>query len=148
MRGEEHKNNSAWVDVGDQWVKASKGEPPLSADFEGEDQLFTGVLADGTPFLFTSDFRDRVGTVTLIRSSNPPVGPSNIQVPRDPAPHGIHGARQLDVLDNGELPDNFGLGRDSVLNVLGGVVGDHLEAYGSVVNVTGGRVGGIAAFRG
>lgn len=113
-----------------------------------EDQLFTGVLADGTPFLFTSDFRDRVGTVTLIRSSNPPVGPSNIQVPRDPAPHGIHGARQLDVLDNGELPDNFGLGRDSVLNVLGGVVGDHLEAYGSVVNVTGGRVGGIAAFRG
>jgi hypothetical protein len=97
--------------------------------------LFTGVLADGTPFSFeNSSFNN----LKLIRSADLPAPTPHVNVPSDLAPGGVRSGQTLTLHDGGALPKNFTAGEGSIVNVLGGSVGDNFEAYASVVNIDGG----------
>ena len=106
--------------------------------------LFTGVLADGTPFAFhsrESDFFDsevlRLSAVEL-----PPVGPALITGSTGVIPMGIREGQTL-VLDAGSVaPDHFNAGAGSTVEIQeGSVVGENFEAVGATVTITGGSVG-------
>jgi hypothetical protein len=102
-------------------------------------QLFTGTLADGTPFAFTSAEADNLPGATLHYAA-PPSGPAIINVPTDVAPLGVHEGQQLNLADGGALADHFSAGRGSIVNITGGMVGQDFEAYQAVVNVSGGQI--------
>jgi hypothetical protein len=117
-----------------------------------EDAVLSGVLADGTPFAFSSMDADLIarGTLTLVSSSLPPVGPALITASTDPIPLGIRQGQTLVVDDGGVVADNFHVGAGGTVTIEeGGVVGRSLEAIGAEVTVSGGSVGNeFSAFRG
>lgn len=104
-------------------------------------QLFTGTLADGSPFVFSRDEGDRIGTVRLIRSATLPGGPIDIRVSSGAGPGGTYVGQQLTLSDSATLPKNFNAGRDSVVTILDGSAGDNFEAYAAIVNIAGGTLG-------
>ena len=103
----------------------------------------TGVLADGTPFAFTSQDYDsfRPGTLHLKLADVPPAVPKNIRASTDSVPLGLRGDQILTVDAGGIVQNNFMVGRGSTVNIEdGGVVGANLEAIGGNVNVRGGAL--------
>jgi hypothetical protein len=105
-------------------------------------QVFTGTLADGTPFVFSpADAPDSPGTLKL-RYASPVASPPTIDVPSDASPLGVHAGQTLTLNAGGNLGDHFGAGRGSVVNILDGAVGRNFEAYQATVNVEGGQIGG------
>lgn len=115
----------------------------------GNGQLFSGTLADGTPFAFTTDDNDSMGRVRLVQAAPLPAAPTSIQVSSDVAPRGIRHGQTLTLLAGGNLPENFGAGAGSTLHILGGHAGRNLEAVDATVHVGGGVVeGDIDAFLG
>jgi hypothetical protein len=108
-----------------------------------ERALFTGILADGTPFAFDVVYYedDIRGPVRLVRE-DPPPGPEVINVySGDPVPYGIHAGQTLNLHPEGTLPEHFTAGAGSTLNVFGGSIGRNFEAFGGTVNVYGGVIG-------
>jgi len=105
--------------------------------------LLTGTLADGTPLAFSSldDDHFAAATLTLVRSADPPPGPALIQLPGDTAPWGIRSGQTLTVNDSGFVGRNFNAGAGSMVQVLGGSVGDNLEVVGAEVTIAAGNVG-------
>jgi hypothetical protein len=105
--------------------------------------VLSGTLADGTPFLITTQAGDivRNGALTLEAAAVPPVGPTNIQVPGNPAPQGLRQGQTLTVSEGGSIggPAGFIAGPGSTLNVSGGTV-SQLKASGAKVNISGGAV--------
>ncbi len=104
-------------------------------------QLFTGTLADGSPFVMSSDEGDRIGTVRLVRSADLPTVPIDIQVSGGQGPGGVYTGQRLTLMEGGTLPTNFNAGRDSTVTILGGSTGHNFEAYAAIVSVEGGTVG-------
>jgi hypothetical protein len=106
--------------------------------------LLTGVLADGTPFAFSSLDDDSIapGTLTVQTSELPPVGPSVITASTDAIPLGIRQGQTLVVDPGGMVGDNFNAGRGSTVNVTGGTVGNYLEVVEATVTISDGSVGG------
>lgn len=106
-----------------------------------DDDVFTGTLADGSPFIF-SNFQDTLNDVTLTVVELPPIDTNPIVV-NTPVINGLSGLRagqELTVVEGGSLGRSFEL-VDATLNVDGGNVGIFAEAYNSVVNISGGTVG-------
>ncbi len=106
--------------------------------------VFSGRLADGTPFAFsypTGEDRlfDSGITINLKRSAEAN-GPALIQVPSDDVPWGIGSGQTLVLEEGGVLHSDFQSGRDSRLIVNGGTVGTYLEAVSSTVTINGGVV--------
>jgi hypothetical protein len=121
--------------------------------------LFSGILADGTPFAFTTldndttngNSGDRIdsGTLTLHAAALPAVGPATIAAPTDPVPLGVRGGQTIVVNNGGVVGPHFNAGLGSTIRVSGGQVGENLEAVGAQVNVEAGSVGErFDAFRG
>jgi hypothetical protein len=114
----------------------------VSLDVSGA--VLSGILADGTPYAFSSQDGDSIarGVLTLQASALPPAGAPLITVPTDPIPLGIRMGQTLRVDDGGVVPDNFNAGLGARVNIeAGGTVGDNFEAVGAAVRVAGGTVG-------
>jgi hypothetical protein len=108
-----------------------------------DEALITGVLTDGTPFVFfnAAGYEDDVtGTVRLVREDTPPAA-SVINIPGDPVPYGIRAGQTLNLHPGGSLPDHFTAGEGSTLNVYGGSIGRNFEAFGATVNIYDGYIG-------
>ncbi|TWT35479.1 hypothetical protein KOR34_03710 [Posidoniimonas corsicana] len=113
--------------------------------------VLTGVLADGRPFVISSqDDSLAAGTLWLERSAAPSPGAPEISVPTDPAPDFVVGGQTVTVNAGGQLPNFFAAGPGSVVNVDAGSIGSNAEFAGAEVNVVGGgRLGSSArAYRG
>ena len=106
-----------------------------------EGSVLSGTMADGSPFIFTSEARDRIddGTLTLALASLPQ--PSQLfNVPGDAAPAGLRDGQTLNLYDGGTIPESFAAVHAN-MNIYGGSVGEVLEVFDSVVNVEGGQIG-------
>ncbi|MEM6553798.1 MAG: hypothetical protein AAF750_16895 [Planctomycetota bacterium] len=133
----------------------------LTGEFgvSGSEEVLTGILADGTVFLFaegsSTDFA--ADTVTLIEATvAPSANPGTLS--SGTFGKGVRVGETLTVTGTGELLDNFavvggtlnfegGTSRgeiaitSGVLNISGGLI-DEIDALaGSTVNITGGEVG-------
>ena len=127
------------------------GMPVTGLDIEGSsgavtvpaEGVLSGVLADGTPFAFSSsEGEDTIGSVTLVASQLPAIGAAVIDVPAAPASSGIRSGQTLNVHSGGQLPSNFNAGWGSTLKVhAGGTTGNNLEVVGGAVDLLGGSIG-------
>jgi hypothetical protein len=130
--------------------------PPGFGDSAGV--VLSGTLADGTPFVISTQATDNGisgGTVTLEAAAIPPVGPSAINVPGNPAPQGIRQGQTLTLSEGGVigdpigfLPSVFNAAPGSTVIVTGGEVRSQFNSVGATVNVSGGTVHGLNAFTG
>ncbi|MEM1183450.1 MAG: hypothetical protein AAGI53_00415 [Planctomycetota bacterium] len=99
--------------------------------------LFTGVLEDGTVFIFEGGSfggTTTLDTVSVAPSTNPGVLSSGA------FSKGVRSGESLTVTESGRLTDNFAV-VGGTLNIEGGIVGDTLEVAFSEVNISGGVVG-------
>jgi len=105
--------------------------------------VLSGVLANGTPFAFSSLKSDVIsdGTLRLTTAVLPPIGPAVIMLPNDPAPIGIRSGQTLVVKDGGVVHDNFLAGWDSTLVITGGTIGRDFATVGAKVSISGGTIG-------
>ncbi len=104
--------------------------------------VFTGTLADGSSFIFTPLAGDTLNSETLTTVPLPPLVTMPQVVSTDiseTGPYGLRAGQDLTLLPGGVLSENFAV-VDATLNIVGGEVGNGLEAAGSVVNISGGTV--------
>ena len=115
----------------------------------GEDDVFTGTLADGSPFLFAESARATLDGVTLTVASLPPVDLNPIVVDdlNVSVPSGLRAGQTLTLRDGGLLRENFKV-IDATLNVEAGGLRSGTDVYSSVVNISGGTVGSFNVFSG
>lgn len=109
-------------------------------------QLLTGVLEDGSPFLFNTDFdhNDQVDTVAFrsvtLTETHVPAAPPVIDSATDPVPNGLRQGQTLRLRDGSTTTDDFtALG--GLLEVSGGTVGVRLEALDTRIELQSGAVG-------
>lgn len=117
-----------------------------------EGGVLTGVLADGTPFSFSTLDRDTFATdsLTLETVDLPPIGPSHFTATMDRLPRGLRHGQTLEVDAGGVVQNHFNASYGSTVNVRpGGSIGYDFEAVGSTVNLLGGSTSfGFGAFQG
>lgn len=101
--------------------------------------MFTGVLEDGSPFLFTRDAADSLGDVLLTRVDLPSYSTATIVIDRDvTAPRGLRPGQSLTLLEGGVLEPHFTV-IDATMRVDDGVALG-IEAVRSTVEINGGSV--------
>lgn len=105
--------------------------------------VLSGTLADGTPIAISGRDGDSVlgGTVTLEAANLPAIGPSMIDAATEPVPLGIRSGQTLTVGTGSQVPLAFNAGRGSRVEVVGGEVGNNLEAVAAEVLIESGSVG-------
>jgi hypothetical protein len=104
----------------------------------------SGVLSDGTPFVFDESDGDSIdrGPVTLFRTALPAVGPGLIVASTDIVPLGIRQGQDLRADAGSHVPNNFNAGLGSHVRIEpGSQVGSNFEANGARVEILGGSVG-------
>ena len=108
------------------------------------DDVFTGTLVDGSPFIFSPLENDELTDVTLTQSTllaaadlTPQFVNTNISTT---PPFGLRAGQELTLQNGGVLGTNFEV-VDAILNIDGGEVGIVLESVRSTVNISGGNVG-------
>ncbi|TWT32230.1 hypothetical protein KOR34_39920 [Posidoniimonas corsicana] len=140
--GAEFQVHGAGFRINGQPVEGLEAEGATTGVTVPPDALFTGVLADGSPFSFWSsdDFRD---TVTLQRVTPPPAEPTTFESPGQEPPTGLRGGQTLVLSPGGSAPNSFIAAHGSTVRVEGGVMGGNFEALGAEVTVSSGRVEGV-----
>ncbi|MEQ8850114.1 hypothetical protein [Botrimarina sp.] len=113
----------------------------LNLSLSGDDVL-TGVLEDGSAFIFSPQVDDVLLDVQLRQSSLP--GPADttpivIDTPLPVRPSGLRAGQTLTLRSGGELDINFEA-VDATVNIEGGFIGDHSGFSRSTVNISGGEV--------
>jgi len=112
----------------------------------GPSDVFTGVLADGSSFIFGGFASDELNDVRLDFSTVPAadLNPIVINTPVVDGPSGLRRGQTLTLEAGGSLDfvDNYAV-VEATLNVEGGVLGDSVETHNSLVNVSGGVVGDL-----
>lgn len=108
-----------------------------------ENSTFSGVLADGSTFVFSSDDGDNInGVLVLQLAILPEVGPASLIASTDPLPRSLRHGQTLRVDSGGVVGDQFVAGSGSTLIVEpGGLVGKELEVIGTEVQILGGDIG-------
>ena len=108
----------------------------------GAGDIFSGTLADGSTFIFSSISSSIVEDVKLTSVVLPTLGQSPIVVstPNPNLPSGLRPGQVMTLQDGGELGVNFHV-VDATLNIEGGSLGDDASVIGGVANITGGSVG-------
>jgi hypothetical protein len=106
--------------------------------------IFTGVMADGRTFAFstvdTDDFS--AGALTLEAAEVPAAMPGVFVAAADPLPLGVRAGQTLIVNAGAVVNDNFNAAPGSAIEVqFGGLVRENLEAAGAVVQISGGAIG-------
>ena len=124
-------------------ITLAKGVDFPYQDRQGNVDVFTGTLSDGSAFIFSSLTEDLIN-VTLTLANLPPVDPNPIVIdsPFVGAPWGLRGGQELTVVAGGSLGDGFAV-VDSTLNVEAGSVGEGLQLFNSELNVSDGEVVGF-----
>ena len=117
-------------------------------------EVFTGVLPDGSPFIFSPEYDDGLiggdilDGVTLISAAVPALDTTPIIIDGPNAPSGLRVGQTLTVMEGGVLANNFAAVR-ATLHIEGGQVGHGLEVVDSEVNIRQGMVGRyLAAYSG
>ncbi len=125
------------------------GAPVNSLSYLPLGSLLSGVLTDGSVFIFNSDkiystratsYSDRIGSMSLTQASIPTAGPSELTVPTDPAPKGLRAGQSLILENGGNLGPGFAA-VDSSISVEGGGIGDYFKVAGTQVTINSGMVG-------
>lgn len=119
------------------------GVPYAGSNFTSTDgDIFTGVLADGSPFVAWDETFSSVSNVTLSPVALPPIEPSPILV--DGANifdrYGLRPGESLTVLDGGDLGEHFTV-VDAEIDISGGSVGS-IFSVGSQVTLSQGAIRG------
>ncbi|MEM7626136.1 MAG: PEP-CTERM sorting domain-containing protein [Planctomycetota bacterium] len=115
----------------------------------GNNDLFTGLLTDGSVFIFAGEASDsffpgstNLTTDAVAPSANPGVLASGTFT------QGLREGESLTVTGTGTLGANFAV-VDGTLNIEGGSVGNGLEIVSGEINLSGGTVGNFSnAFTG
>lgn len=107
-----------------------------------DDDVLTGVLEDGSAFIFSPQAGDVILDVPLTQSALP--GPADttpivVDTANPVRPSGVRAGQTLTLRNGGELPINFEA-VDATVNIEGGFIGDHSGFSRSVVNISGGEV--------
>ena len=131
------------------------GEPFSGSTISlNELDVFTGTLADGSPFIFSQigllPRSDRFTGAKLTLVELPPLdlSPMVVSTSSPSRPSGLRSGQTLTLRDGGQLANSFEA-INATLNVEGGILGDSAGAFNSVVNITGGVVGaGFNAYPG
>jgi hypothetical protein len=107
------------------------------------ESVLSGVFVDGTPFAFSSIDSDYLesGILSLRVADVPVAVPTRITASTDPVPLGIRTGQMLVVDQNSTIRDNFNAGRDSIVNITGGIVGSNLEAFSAALTLSDGTLG-------
>ncbi|MCA9241543.1 MAG: hypothetical protein KDA37_15140, partial [Planctomycetales bacterium] len=114
-----------------------------------EGGVLSGVLTDGTPFAFgASSGWFAPGTLSLNATDIPDAGAAVLHVPSDPAPSGLRSGQTLVLGDGGDLGDYFTADWGSVVRVSGGRIGQGFKTVGGLVNITGGEIDSLSALYG
>jgi hypothetical protein len=116
---------------------AAPSEPVVT--LAGED-ILTGTLGDGTPFIFSPLAGDVLGGVMLQSVATPPIDTTPITVDRDNAPRGLREGQTLSLQEGGRLVDHFAA-VNATLHITGGGPVNGLEVAGSQVAISGGTIG-------
>ncbi len=124
----------------------------------GSDVL-TGTLEDGSPFVFARIASDRLEDANLVNTSVPVLDITPVFVDSEDAPHGLRSGQTLTLREGGVLRDNFAVVNATInvtggkakgfevinsgVHISGGVIRGKFDALlGSVVNISGGTLGG------
>jgi hypothetical protein len=107
----------------------------------GGNQLFSGTLVDGTPFVLSTADSGTLSRTFKLQYAEPVAAAPVIQVPSDAAPLGVRNGQLLTLTAGGSLRDHFTAGGGSTVNISGGVVGRNFEAHEATVNIDGGQIG-------
>lgn len=119
----------------------------------GVDDVFTGTLADGSPFIFANyGIGDELNSVSLTSPALPlpeaSLIPMIVTTPLNSGPRGLREGQSLTLQAGGQLYNDFQV-VGATLNVDGGEVGSNLEVAGSgSVNISGGSVVSLIAYEG
>ncbi|TWT85668.1 hypothetical protein Pla123a_04750 [Posidoniimonas polymericola] len=103
--------------------------------------LFTGVFADGSPFIFTSENSDALSGVKLTQHSLPPpdFNPILVDTANPSMVSGLRAGQSMTLGTGGVLNRNFAI-VDASLDIDGGTLGKTSEAIGSTINLRSGRI--------
>jgi hypothetical protein len=105
-------------------------------------KAFSGIYADGTPFLYVGYEGDSFANdLQLIRSSAPASPPTDITISSLTSVHGALPSQTLNVVAGGILPTNFNAAHASRVNVTSGTIGDNFEAEGAQIALDHATVG-------
>ncbi len=116
------------------------GAPPVESF--GAGYLFTGTLADGSPFVFSSPASDWLGDALVLTSvpvPSPDLTPMSVTTGAGPTT-GLRTGQSLHIGGDATLADHFSCTNASLV-IEGGTIGSGLEAAGSSVSVDGGSIG-------
>ncbi len=105
----------------------------------GDNDVFTGTLADGSSFIFSSIVGDQLNFAKLSEVPVPPLNTTPRVVNTDVstiAPSGLRAGQTLLLQPDGVLGDAFAV-VDATLNIEGGTVGRGTEVTRGVVNISG-----------
>ncbi|WP_146589068.1 dockerin type I repeat-containing protein [Posidoniimonas polymericola] len=103
--------------------------------------LLSGVLADGTPFAFTTEDGDTLSELRLEAAEPLPATPGVFTASLGDAPLGLRAGQTLNVDDGATSRFNVVAGHGSTLNVLpGGKLRYGGKAIGAEINISGGVV--------
>ena len=108
---------------------------------QGDNDVFSGTLADGTSFIFSSDTSDELSEVNLsvvplTAADTTPVVISSLNT-GDPV--NLSSGQTLTVAAGGVTGDNLAA-VNATVNIEAGLVGADAETAGSVVNISGGTI--------
>ncbi|CAE7240131.1 unnamed protein product [Symbiodinium sp. CCMP2456] len=125
------------------------GQDYLGSEITLDDQggvldVFSGILSDGSPFIFSPEANplgDMLRAVKVTRTPLPAADltPRVLAAPLQDEPNGLRPGQTMTIVEGGELPDNF-TAIGATLNVTGGRVGSFAEVLDSTVRISGGEV--------
>ncbi|TWT35748.1 hypothetical protein KOR34_06420 [Posidoniimonas corsicana] len=107
-----------------------------------EQDVFSGTLSDGSPFVFSVSALDAINGATLTRMELPSVDPTPIvvdQIISSPI-RGLRAGQTLTLRAGGRLPDGF-TAVGATVAIEGGEVGDAVEVSGGDLQLAGGVIG-------
>lgn len=106
---------------------------------------FTGVLSDGTAFMYAfgrTDRKSNVATITFERAAVAPATPGEIVISGSNAPLSAKAGQTVRVAAGGVVARNFMAGPTSAVVVeQGGAIGRNLEAIDANITLRGGTIG-------
>ncbi|MCA9187007.1 MAG: hypothetical protein R3E01_09675 [Pirellulaceae bacterium] len=101
--------------------------------------VLSGILTDGTPFAFSTQYNDSFGgAIRLIAAELPDVGPAVIDASTGVIPSGLRDGQTLNVGVGANVNSDMVAGPGSVVNVDGGEFAGSLRTVGAMVNISGG----------
>jgi hypothetical protein len=106
------------------------------------DDILSGVLADGTGFAVRQTGQVRSGTLTLVQTASPVIGPAEtIVLSTVSARARVVQGQTLVLAEGARLPEYFRAGPGSAIEINGGYLSDKSQVIGGSVVVNSGGIG-------